>query len=272
MADIIAVNYSRDAGWAGELTVEICRGAPSTAIVTFNYDLRPEIGVYRISLSDDIFRKVIADLQHSGYDRLPIPTEVPPEAKFVVVGERRQDEALPILRPFDIRTVPPAVVALGQEIEKVAEEIRRHPSRVIQGSASWTQPVFDPRQPLGVRLSLRNAGVLPLTLGNPIGAPMASWSGLRLLLRDAVGKEQSVDLDPGHLQAPPETPRDPAPIVAPGAVMTMTVKKKVYLVPGRYLGRLSYYNVIDRPDDPQFVRGELCLDLGGVIVRPKGSR
>jgi hypothetical protein len=76
---------------------------------------------------------------------------------------------------------------------------------------------------------------------------------------DAVGKEQSVDLDPGHLQAPPETPRDPAPIVAPGAVMTMTVKKKVYLVPGRYLGRLSYYNVIDRPDDPQFVRGSSAL-------------
>jgi hypothetical protein len=48
--DIVAINYSRDVGWAGALTAEICRSEPSTALVTFNYDHRPEIGVYRVLL------------------------------------------------------------------------------------------------------------------------------------------------------------------------------------------------------------------------------
>jgi hypothetical protein len=272
MGEIIAVNYSRDAGWAGGLMAEICSGEISTAIVTFNYDRRPEIGVYRALLPDDTFRKVVDDLRRSGYEQLPSPTEAPPEAKFVIVGVRRQDEALPVLRPFELRMLPPAVKLLGQEIEKVVDEIRRQPSRVIEASASWTKPSFDPGEPLSVRLTLRNAGILPLALGNPLGPPATSWSGLRLFLRDASGKEQSVDLDSSHLRPPPGAPSDPAPILAPAAGATLELKKKVYLTPGSYAGRLSYQNVIDQPDDPQFVRGEIWLELGMVSVETKGRR
>jgi hypothetical protein len=276
MADVIAINYARDAGWNGGLMTEICRGAESTAIVTYNYDDRPEIGVYRHLLPAPVFDQIAAQVRRSGYDRLPPPPDVPPETKFVTVGERRDGEALPLLRQFDLRAVPAPVSALGLEVEKVVEEIRKHRQRVIQADATWTRKAFDPGEPLALRLALRNAGVLPAALGNPLGAPRGTWCGLRLFLRAvAGGPESCVDLEPAHLRPAPGSPGDPIATLAPQGTLTFELKKKVYLVPGDYLARLSYQNVVENlagaPQNPQLVRGELVLDLGSVRVARAGA-
>jgi hypothetical protein len=275
VADVLAINYSRDAGWAGGLIVEICRDQPSTALVTFNYDGGRELGVYLAALPAAVFLQAAELVTRSGYAQLPIAVETGPEAKFLVIGERRQGEALPVLRPFELIAIPPAVAALGRDLEAtVVAQIRKHPSRVVEVNASWAKPAFDPGEPLGVRVALRGAGALPVACGNPLGAPPGGWCGLRLFLRDVAGKgrEESVDLEAGHLRPPPEGRGGGKALLAPGATLAFEIRKKVYLTPGAYSARLSYQNVADDPDDPQFVRGEVVLDLGPVVVeRGRGA-
>jgi hypothetical protein len=209
-------------------------------------------------------------VRRSGYDRLPVPASVPPETKFITVGERLEGQPLPTLRQFDLRLVPPAIGALGQQVEKVIDDIRQHRSRVIQAGAAWLRSPIDASEPLGLRITLHNAGALPLALGNPLGAARGSWCGLRLFLYDvAAATESSVDLELVHLRSAPGTPVDPIVTLAPRGTLTVDVKKRVYLVPGHYTARISYQNVADDPDDPQLVRGELMLDLGALqVARP----
>jgi hypothetical protein len=264
-AQTIAINYSREVGWAGALIAELCAGEPSTAIVTFNYDGRPELGVYRTVLPDPSFLGALSALRRSGYERFPPPGEVPPESKFITVGERRQGEATPTLKPFDVRAVPPEVAAVGQELERVVEEVRRHPLRVLRASATWAKPSFAPDEPLAVTVTLENAGPLPIGIGNPLD-PEPPWSGLRLVVWQPGGDEDAVDIHASHLRAPAGVSRDADALLAPGEKLAFELRKKVYLAPGAYEGRLAYQNVIDREGDPQFVRGELWLDLGRVAV------
>ncbi len=269
MSTVVAVNYSRDAGWSGGLMAELCRDIESTVIVTFNYDTRPEIGVYRQALPATTFTRVVSELQRSGYQRLPAAADVPPETKFVTVGERLDGQPLPTVRQFDLLLVPPAVTAFGQQVEPIIDEIRNHRLRVIHGQAAWSGNPLPVGAPLGVRVELRNTGTLPAALGNPLGAPTGSWCGLRLYVYDvAERRESSVDLQPQHLRAAPGAPTDPTATLLPGGVLAFEVKKKVYLLPGDYQGRISYQNITDDPEDPQLVRGELALDLGPLRVAP----
>jgi hypothetical protein len=164
------------------------------------------------------------------------------------------------------------VAALGQEIEKVVGEIRQHPDRVVKASAAWMQASFVPDAPLAVQVNLQCAGALPLMLWNPLGAAPGTWCGLRLWVSDASGKEQSVDLESVHLRPLPGMPTDPTPLLVPGDTVSLQLKKKVYLAPGRYVGRLSYQNVLDRVDNSQFVRGEIWFDLGAIVVGQSGGR
>jgi hypothetical protein len=265
VADPISIHYSRDVGWSGALIVELCRSDPSTVLVTFNYDGRPEIGVYRTQLSEEAFRRTLEEVHRSGYASLAPPGPFEPEAKFIVIGERLQGDAVPKICAFDLRALPPALAALGTSVEQVATEVRRHPSRVVWGTAEWSKPVFDTVEPLSVRVTLTNAGVLPLTLANPLSPTREG--GLQLVVRDAVGSTRTVEIDAAQLRPRPYADQGDLITLSPGDKLAFSLKKKVYLPPGDYAGRLAYRNLVDVVDNPQFVDGELWLELGAVSVQ-----
>jgi hypothetical protein len=271
MTATIAINYSREVGWAGALIAELCATDPSTAIATFNYDGRPEIGVYRATLPAPSFQQALDVLRRSGYDQLPSPATVTPEAKFLTLGERHEGETVPALKPFDLRSVPPALDVVRQELEKIIALVRQHPMRVLKATASWGKPAFRADEPLVVQVALQNASALPITIGNPL-APEAPWNGLRLVVWQPDGEESTADLHASHLRAPPDAPQDGEATLGPGETLAFEIKKKVYLPPGAYEGRLAYQNVIERDSDVQFVRGELWLDLGALAVERPARR
>ncbi len=267
MTGPVAINYSREVGWSGGVIAELCRGQTSTAIVTFNYDHLPEIGTYHATLSNEVFAQALAALRRSGYQQLSMPTAIAPDSKAIVLGERRDGEPLPTLRTFELRGLPPAIGALAQEIEGIIAKLRATRTRVIEASAAWTKPSFDPNEPLTIRVTLRNTGTVPLTLGSPLGAPPDEWCGLRLFLRDSQGEEQSVELRPAHLRPLAGAPTEPSVVLPPAAPLSFLVKKRVYLSPGHYAAAFSYRNMIAPPDDPQFVGGEISMALAPLPIQ-----
>jgi len=267
-ADVVAINYSRDVGWAGSLIAEICRDDPSTVDLTFNYDGGVEIGVWEQRLPAATFAQALALVQRSGYRGLPSPDESPPEAKFIAVGEREQGQPLPFLRAFELMMVPPPVSALGVELEKlVVGPIRRHPLRVIHGAAAWARPAFAAGELLEIEVVLGNSGTLPLEMGNPLDAAADGWNGMRLVMVDAGGHELAVDLTLANLRPPAGAPTDATVTLDPGKALPFQVHKKVYLTPGRYSGRLEYHGLMSNPGNRQLITGALWLDLGTVEIR-----
>lgn len=266
-----AINYGRDVGWSGSVMAELVRGAPSTVIVTFNYDDRPQIGCYRCVLPESRFGQALNDLRISRYREIDPGDNFPPESKFVTVGERAAGERLPQIRSYEIRTLPPAIGKLATAIEGgVVNEIRTHPLRVVEGQAAWQKPSFSPAEPLTTTVTLKSVGALPLTLGTPLGHPPADWSGVRLWIdrEDGAGKQQVVDLTATHLRPAPDGPASPLVSLDPGGIFRFTVKKRVFLSPGRYKAQLSYTILSEAPDDAQFISGELWLPLGPLEITP----
>jgi hypothetical protein len=181
------------------------------------------------------------------------------------VGARHAGDPQPTLRAFPLDSVPPAIAALSGRLERVVDEIRDHPRRVVLGRAAWRTPYVDAGAPLTAELALTNKGTLPLALANPLGAAPGAWNGLRLIVERAgapPGDAQTVELTTAHVRGLPGAPGGPTATLDPGAGLELVVQKRVYLAPGRYHGWLSYADAIDDPGDPQFVGGELLLDLG----------
>jgi hypothetical protein len=264
VAGAISIHYSRDVGWAGSLIVELCKAEPSHVLVTFNYDQRPEIGVYQAPLAEGVFAQVLAEVQRSGYPSLAPPGPFPPESKFVVVGERLEGAESPAIHAFDVRALPPGIASIQAHVERVVDGIRRHRSRVVEGKAAWTKPAFDTVEPIAARVTLKNTGALPMTLANPLSA--GREAGLMLVLADAAGATESVELDVAQLRGSPGL-QDGLVTLAPGDALAFALTKKVYLRPGDYMARLSYRSLVDVQGDPQFVGGELWLEVGRFRVQ-----
>jgi hypothetical protein len=268
VADAVSIHYSRDVGWSGALIVELCRAAPSTVLVTFNYDMRPEIGVYRTTLAEGVFLQVLEEVRRSNYASLAPAGPLQPETKCVVIGERLDGDDAPGIHAFDESSFPPGLGPLQAHLESVAADIRRHASRTVEGSAAWTKPAFFTDEPIAARISLKNAGVLPVTLANPLSS--GREAGVQLLLKNAAGATESVDLAPAQLRAPAGHATDGMVTLAPGGALAFELRKVVYLEPGDYLGRVAYRSLVDVQGDPQFVEGELWLELGAIGVRHRG--
>ncbi len=265
--DVVAVHYSRDVGWAGALTVELCRDEPSTLEVTFNHDGRPEIGVWQQAVAPAEFSRALALVRGSGYRTLAGPSEVSPEARFVTVGERAAAAALPAVRAFELSAVPAAIASLGADLERLTAPLRGHPLRVIHAAAAWAKPAFDAGELLEVEVVMGNSGRLPLEMGNPLDALADGWNGLRLVIRDAQGREEAADLSAANVRARVGSPAGATAVVDPRTAFPFRVRKKVYLTPGRYAGRLEYHGLVDNPQNRQLVTGALWLDLGPFEVR-----
>jgi hypothetical protein len=270
LPDVVAINYSRDVGWSGAIIAELCRDEPSSVDVTFNYDGGPEIGVWQQTLSPEEFGRALDLVSRSGYATLEGPSEVSPEEKFLAVGERQKGAALPTLRAFELRTLHPALSTLSVDLERMLASIRRHPLRVVHAGAGWTKPAFDPSELLEIEMVMGNTGRLPLEMGNPLDVAAGTWNGLRLVLIGSSGSEQATDLSPSHIRARPGFPSEATVILDPGKAIPFRIRKKVYLPPGRYSGRIEYYGMVENRENRQLVTGSLWRDLGPVDVRIGG--
>jgi hypothetical protein len=268
--ETIAINYSRDVGWAGAIAAEICRDEPSTVDVTFNYDGGPEIGVWQQMLPPEQFAFALALIRRSPYATLPGPTEVSPEQKFLAFGERQQGDALPTVRCFELSSLHPTLSALSVEVERLLAGIRLHPLRVIHANAGWAKPAFDASELLEIQVVMGNTGRLPLEMGNPLDVAADGWNGLRLVLIDSRGSQYASDLTPSHVRARPGFSPDATVTLDPGKALPFRIRKKVYLSPGRYSGRIEYHGIVENPENRQLVTGSLWRDLGPVDIRSGG--
>jgi hypothetical protein len=268
MPDPIAINYSRELGWAASITALItAEPHESLVVVTYNFDGGREIGYYQAALPRDEFRRVLEAVRRSGYDRLPISTTpVPPETLYITVGEHARGETSPRMYGFVTKTLPPEIALLRDELEAGAiAEIRKHRARVVSGTAAWAKQTFAPNEPLAVRVTLANVGPLPFVIGNPLD-PAPVWNGLSLALRNAAGDYDYARLNGIHTRPSPGAPLSPEATLNPGDSLSFGIEKKVYLPPATYDGFLEYRNTIMRDGDPQFVFGDLALPLGPVII------
>src|SRR6185437_15505258 len=119
--------------------------------------------------------------------------------------------------------------------------IRLHPLRVIHANAAWAKPAFDASELLEIEMVMGNTGRLPVEMGNPLDIAAEGWNGLRLVLVDSSGSQHSVDLTPSHIRPRPGFPSDATVTLDPGKALPFRIRKKVYLPPGQYSGRIEYH-------------------------------
>jgi len=267
--DPSALHYSRHVGWAGSILMEVVPAAPSTVIVTFNYDAQPRIGVYATEVPEATFRRLLASLRGSGYDQLPSPQSFEPESRFVTLGERAVGVAIPAVHVFSVLALPSVVAALSREFEEVADEIRRSPERVLEVNARYSQASLSPGEPLSIEVALKNVGRLALNLGNPLGAAPGEPAGVSLSVRAArdPDTEQGVELGVEHLRGRPGASTAPTVALAPGAELGFELQKRVYLAPGDYTVALAYQNLAHSDADRQSIEGVVLLELGALSVQ-----
>ena len=164
-ADPVAINYSKQVGWSGAVTVELIRGGTSTLIMTFNDDGKPEIGMWQGSLPDEAFALVLSKMREANYRTLAGPRVLVPGARRVGIGERAAGEQMPSVRAFEQDV--PALKGIEEAVEAAMNQLRAHPLRVLQGKASLAQTRLVRGAPFAFTVSLTNVGTEPLDLPIP---------------------------------------------------------------------------------------------------------
>jgi hypothetical protein len=165
---------------------------------------------------------------------------------------------------------------LLDEAQRLADEVLKHPLRVLRGEGAATAASFPQGEPAAFRVTFRNVGREPLETEHPLRGG-GDWTGLRLLVSRDVPPGQMkesdatwVDLKPQNVQPADGAAPAPGPRLrlAPGAEMTFVVRQRLLAGPGRYRAALVY--VAQAPmDDVQRIRGSLTVDLGGFEIARK---
>lgn len=264
-AAAIAVNYSRDIGWAGTLAIEVQRVGESTVFQTFNDDGTPEIGLWRSPVTAAKFDQLLAQLYASGYERLRAPATVSPGTKLVSVGVRFPGQALPTMRSFP--SLPEPLAPVVAFLEGLRSEIRAHPIRALRGRASWKSRSIARSQDAVLGVTLTNVGTSGFDLANPLAGTGGSWNGLRLVFKKGQGgDEQQQDLTAADLRLPPNADRAPVVSLAPGQSLRFEVCRRIDLPAGQHAVRFEYHSMSNRDGDTQFVGGVLWIDPGEITV------
>jgi hypothetical protein len=262
----IAVNYSRDIGWAGTLAIEVQRAGESSVLQTFNEGDTPEIGLWRSPVTAAKFDQLLAQLNRSGYEQLRAPAAVPPGTKLVSIGVRLPGQDLPTIRAFP--SLPEPLTPVVIFLERLRSEIRAHPIRVLRGSASWKSRSVARSQDAGLGVTLTNVGTSAFNLANPLASTGSAWNGLRLVFtKKQGGGEQQQNLTTADLRFPPDADRAPMVSLAPGQSLRFEVCKKVEIPAGQHAVRFEYHSMSNRDDDAQFVGGVLWIDPGEITVK-----
>jgi hypothetical protein len=245
--------------------VELVKGAPSTVDLSFNYDGRPEIGVWRATLRDDRFDAAVAELAASGYEALPGPSLVKPGAKLVSIGVRRAGERAPRMRGFPVHAPPPQLAPAVVLLDAAIAEIRQHPLRVLRGRAALGAARIDHGGDLSVDLNLTNAGIEPLHLSNPMASPAKEWNGIRLVFVDGHGGERSIDLTPAAVSSDSALTGASLSLAA-GANVHLRVRTNIDWPAGAGHLRVEVHHVGGDSDDAALVDGTLWLDAGPLTI------
>jgi hypothetical protein len=262
------LHYTRDVSWTGVLMAELAHQGPSTVALTFNYDGRPEIGVYQKTISPEAFRRAADTFVGVDFQRLPRYGEFPPDTKFVALGARYGADRSPVLHSYPLDSVPPEVERLSSEFEPIFADIRRHPVRVLALRAQLPTDSVQPGVPLVFDAEIQNAGSAPLTCGNPLGVAAGEWSGLRINVRPVegpAGASRNANVSASELRSQPDASSGAVAQLAPGETVRFTVRKKAFLAPGVYTVGLSYQAVVQTAA-LAFVDGEIRIDVGRLTV------
>jgi hypothetical protein len=268
--EVLGITYSRDLGWAGELTAFIgCPTMRSSVAITSNLDGSREIGFYHTSLSADEFRDAAACVRRSAYDDIPrLDRVVAPETKFLNIGQIYSAGELPMIRGFLLESLPDAIAKLQRELETgVIARIRQHPTHVVSATAAWNKSAFHVNEPLGIAVEFASVGSLPVTMANPV-AIAAMTRPLILSVRPVGDDEsiQSVAIEENHLRVPRGAPTSVELTLAADEKLEFAISKEVYLPPGTYEGHLAYRHFEERLNQPQFAFGELSMPLGIMTI------
>lgn len=181
---------------SGAIAVTLMPGARSAVRLTGNYDGRQEIGDYGVLLPAAGPSRVRDLARSSGYRRLPQPKTLAATMPTVSLGEGEAGGAaatMPILATFSLDAVPPETTLLFQAVEEQVEEIRKHPLRVLQGSARPESTRFPAGGLVSFAVTFKNPGTEPLRLRNPCLARSPRDTGFELALRKLSGARKSAD-------------------------------------------------------------------------------
>jgi hypothetical protein len=267
---VVAVNYSRDVGWAGSVVLEVQRDGASTLATTFNDDGTPEIGLWRATVPSKKLDALVGSLRASGYRELPADATIPPGTKMVSLGERVAGAALPVMRGFP--SPPPAALApVLAAIDALRADLRAHPVRVVRGDVTLSTARVTRGGELVATVGLMNVGSAPLTIGNPLAPAATGWNGVRLAFA-AEGRsasEQQRDLGSGDVRADAGVPRTPTVALAPGQSLRFEIHAALDLPAESYAVRVEYHGMAPGEGDPQLVGGVLWLPAGTLTIERK---
>jgi len=270
-ASTVAVRYVHHVGWSGARIGAFYYREPSNVRVTYSYDGRQEIGLWRATVDPKRIEEVQLALRSSNYQDLAPSDPVPPETKFVSFEEELTGDKERVMWGFPLHSVPPSIVSVVQKFDALLELVRAHPVRVLRGSAKWSQPEFRTDEELVAELQLTAVGTAELEAGNPfVAGPQGPKGGLRLVLKGISPKteELHVDLEPANVISQKPVMKESVFRLSPGQSWSLRLGKRVHAVPGRYRGLLAYQSAHKFTFDGPGINGEIPIDLGEIAIVP----
>jgi hypothetical protein len=271
VASTIAIHYIHHVGWSGARMGGFSYREPSIARVTYSYDGRQEIGLWRATVDPKLIEEAQLALRSSRYQELSPSEGFPPETKFVDFEEEMVGEKERAMWGFPLHSIPPVIVPVIQKFDALVELVRAHPVRVLRGSAKWSQREFRTDEELVVELQLTAVGTAELEAGNPfVAGPRGPKGIVRLVLEGVAPRTEAlqVDLEPANVIGQKPAMKDAIFPLAPGQSWSLRLGKRVHAVPGRYRGVLSYYSAHSFTKDGPETNGEIPIDLGEIAIVP----
>jgi hypothetical protein len=271
VASTISIHYIHHVGWSGARMGGFSYREPSIARVTYSYDGRQEIGLWRATVDPKLIEEAQLALRSSHYQELSPSEGVPPGTKFVDFEEETVGDKERAMWGFPLHAIPPAIAPVIQKFDALLELVRAHPVRVLRGSAKWSQPEFRTDEELLVELHLTAVGTAELEAGNPfVAGPERPKGRVRLVLEGVAPKTDAlhVDLEPANVISQKPPMKEAIFRLAPGQSWSLHFGKRVHAIPGRYRGLLSYYSGHSFTKDGPETDGEIPIDLGEIAIVP----
>ena len=242
---------------------------------------RNEIGLYRYKLDSAVLDPLLPMVQDAIREEGAQGHEVIEGATMLNIGFGTMDQELKLASFCLQKPLPPATKRFDERMMDVAKQLFKHPYRTLAAVGAWQVAEIGSLEPLQIRLTLRNSGVVPLQVQNPAAEKGDQRTGVRLALTRDVPAEQETAEDIVFLDA---EGWDAVQVAAPGAgtdakpqkivtlkpeqelVLLLSARRHLFLAPGQYQGRLFFNCAAEGIPEDKAVEGELYLELGPLDV------